>query len=78
MNKPSFPRRLGAGRRSVSFQRYLNDRPDLAAELIAAETRYRRSKIGSRGSGSEFDAYERDFFESMRGFEDPPAGMGRN
>jgi hypothetical protein len=58
--------------RTPTFQRFLDQlEPAEAADLIAAERDYlKRALVPSGG----FDAAERDYRESMLGFEDRPAG----
>ena len=58
--------------RTPIFQRFLDQLMAAdAAEVIAAERDYLRRKLVPSGG---FDAAERDFRESMFGFEDRPAG----
>lgn len=60
--------------RSQAFHDYLERQtPERRAELIAAET---AASEAERSRGGD-DPLLRDFAESMRGFEDTPAGLGR-
>ena len=59
-------------RRTPTFQRFLDQlTPAEAGDLIAAERDYLRQRLVPSGG---FDAAERDFRESMFGYEDHPAG----
>jgi|HubBroStandDraft_4_1064222.scaffolds.fasta_scaffold94397_3 hypothetical protein len=63
--------------RSQAFHNYLERQtPERRAELIATETGYEEERR-ARERVNGMDPAERDFLESMGGYEDKPAGPSR-
>jgi hypothetical protein len=71
---PHFNSTGSAGRRSPDFQRYLDTLPPKKAREVIAQERQFLNERALSGPSDIRGAAERDFVESMRGFEDRPAG----